>query len=65
MQETGIKKMVFSSTAAVYAPISQGVLTEESPTRSENPYSFSKYAVERLIEDFSAAAASPVEHLLP
>lgn len=53
MQEAGVKKIVFSSTAAVYAPITEGALQEDSPKNPDSPYAFSKYAIERLIADFS------------
>lgn len=55
MQDSGIEKIIFSSTAAVYAPLSTGVLTEESAVGPANPYAVSKYAIERMIEDFSKA----------
>lgn len=55
MHEAGVNKMVFSSTAAVFAPITKGVLCEDSDKSPESPYAFSKYAIERIIEDFSVA----------
>jgi UDP-glucose 4-epimerase len=55
MQEANIHKIVFSSTAAVYAPITEGALNEDSAKNPDSPYAFSKYAIERLIQDFSAA----------
>ena len=55
MREAGVGKMVFSSTAAVYAPVQEGVLREDSPLAPVSPYAFSKYAIERFIADFSAA----------
>jgi len=55
MQEADVKKIVFSSTAAVYAPITEGALQEDSPKNPDSPYAFSKYAIERLIADFSRA----------
>ena len=54
MQEASVDKLLFSSTAAVYAP-SKKPLTEESSKNPANPYAFSKYAIERLIQDFSSA----------
>lgn len=55
MEDVGVKKIVFSSTAAVYAPMTDGVLTEESPKDPASPYAVSKYSVERMIKDFSIA----------
>ena len=55
MEDVGVRKIVFSSTAAVYAPVMEGVLREESAKGPDNPYAVSKYSVERMIGDFSAA----------
>jgi UDP-glucose 4-epimerase len=55
MVDAKVDKILFSSTAAVYAPIKSGVLQEDSPKRPGSPYAFSKYAFERLIQDFSRA----------
>ena len=52
MRETGIKRMVFSSTAAVYGqPGGSGLerLIESDPKAPINPYGDSKLAAERLI----------------
>ncbi len=54
MQDTQVGKILFSSTAAVYAP-SEEPLNEDSPKNPDSPYAFSKFAVERLIQDFSRA----------
>ncbi|MBN1435515.1 MAG: UDP-glucose 4-epimerase GalE [Sedimentisphaerales bacterium] len=55
MRRTGVQKLLFSSTAAVYAPIETGSLTEDSPKAPDSPYAFSKFAIERMIQDFSQA----------
>jgi len=55
MQDVGVNKMLFSSTAAVFAPAAQGALTEDSPKAPDSPYAFSKYAIERMMQDFSSA----------
>jgi UDP-glucose 4-epimerase len=54
MQDAGVTKILFSSTAAVYAP-QDGVLSEDSPLSPASPYAFSKFAIERLIQDYAAA----------
>ncbi len=54
MQDAGVGKIVFSSTAAVYAPSDES-LNEESIKNPASPYAFSKFAVERIIRDFSQA----------
>ena len=55
MMDASVKKILFSSTAAVFAPITDGPLTEDSPKEPASPYAFSKYAIERMIEDFCTA----------
>lgn len=54
MLATQVKRILFSSTAAVYAP-SEELLSEDSPLGPVSPYAFSKYAIERFIADFSQA----------
>jgi UDP-glucose 4-epimerase len=54
MREAGVNKILFSSTAAVYAP-AEKPLTEDSPKNPDSPYAFSKWAIERMIQDFSRA----------
>ncbi|MGO8948412.1 MAG: UDP-glucose 4-epimerase GalE [Ktedonobacterales bacterium] len=49
MIDTGVKKLVFSSTAAVYGdPISLPI-TEDAPLQPTNPYGDSKLLVERML----------------
>ncbi len=48
METTGVKKFVFSSTAAVYGEPKQIPITEDSPTIPINPYGESKLAVEKM-----------------
>ncbi len=48
MQEAGVEKFVFSSTAAVYGVPDQIPITEDCPTRPINPYGESKLAAERI-----------------
>jgi len=55
MRTAGVPKILFSSTAAVYAPIEKGSLQEDSTKAPESPYAFSKFAIERMIQDFSLA----------
>jgi UDP-glucose 4-epimerase len=49
MKENNIKKVVFSSTAAVYGEAS-GVCLENSETKPINPYGETKLACEKLID---------------
>jgi len=55
MLEAGVKKILFSSTAAVYAPIPEGALTEDSRIEPVSPYAVTKYTIERMIQHFSVA----------
>ena len=55
MDEAGIKKLVFSSTAAVYGDAKEIPIREESPRYPVNPYGWAKWACEGAIEGFSTA----------
>jgi len=48
MEEAGVKKFVFSSTAAVYGMPKQVPIAEDAPTEPINPYGQTKLAVERM-----------------
>ena len=54
MRDHGIRDIVFSSTCAVYGNPETIPISEDHPTMPINPYGFSKYAVERMLDDFSA-----------
>ncbi len=49
MLDTGVKRLVFSSSAAVYAPSAPLPLSEESATEPASPYGESKLMVERIL----------------
>lgn len=53
METAGVKKFVFSSTAAVYGIPEKTPITEDSPTEPINPYGQSKLAVEKMCHDQS------------
>lgn len=55
MHERGIKRIVFSSTAATYEFDSAMPLKEESPQLPGTPYGTSKLAAEKLIGDYCRA----------
>ncbi|MFF5704497.1 UDP-glucose 4-epimerase GalE [Streptomyces sp. NPDC012794] len=55
MREAGVRRLVFSSTAATYGEPSGGVLTETSVTAPTNPYGASKLAVDHMIAGECAA----------
>jgi UDP-glucose 4-epimerase len=48
METAGIRKFVFSSTAAVYGIPKEIPITEDSPKEPINPYGQTKWAVERM-----------------
>jgi UDP-arabinose 4-epimerase len=55
MRTTGVRRFVFSSTAATYGEPEQQPMTEETPTRPINPYGRSKLMIEQLLRDYDAA----------
>ncbi|HSV26510.1 MAG TPA: UDP-glucose 4-epimerase GalE [Sedimentisphaerales bacterium] len=48
MEQTGVEKLVFSSTAAVYGTPASVPITEDAPKCAINPYGETKWAVERM-----------------
>ena len=62
MKTSGVKKLIFSSSATVYAPGNQMPLTEESATGScTNPYGWTKYMIEQILQGI--AFADPEWHI--
>ncbi len=55
MEEAGVTKFVFSSTAAVYGMPERVPITEDSPKEPINPYGETKLAVERMCQYQSQA----------
>jgi UDP-glucose 4-epimerase len=55
MRATGVRQIVFSSTAAVYGEPDTVPITEDSPTRPTNAYGASKLAIDQLLS-FAARA---------
>jgi UDP-glucose 4-epimerase len=51
METAGVKKFIFSSTAAVYGIPENIPITENSPTEPINPYGRTKLAVEKMCHD--------------
>lgn len=50
----GVRRFVFSSTAAVYGIADADVVSEDSPTRPINPYGSSKLMCEWMLRDLDA-----------
>lgn len=55
MEAVGINKIIFSSTAAVYGMIDKGteLINENDPIDLLTPYGSTKYAGERMIQEFA------------
>jgi UDP-glucose 4-epimerase len=54
-QSEGVKRLVFSSTAAVYGEAGEKPIAEDAPLHPLNPYGRAKLAAEWLIEDAASA----------
>jgi UDP-glucose 4-epimerase len=50
MRQLGIRKLIFSSTAAVYGNPQHVPITEDEPTKPTNPYGSSKLAIDMAVE---------------
>lgn len=55
MTDAGVKKIVFSSTAAVYGNPEKTPIVESAPRNPINPYGRSKLMTEMALEDFAHA----------
>ena len=55
MTQTGVNKLVFSSTCAVYGASATMPISESTVTQPASPYGASKLAAERMMEDFDLA----------
>lgn len=55
MLEHGVKRIIFSSTCAIYGEPVHIPMTEDDPRNPINPYGRSKLAFEHLLEDCDAA----------
>jgi UDP-glucose 4-epimerase len=53
--EAGCKKLVFSSTCATYGEPEQVPIPETHPQWPVNPYGWSKFMMERIMEDYDRA----------
>jgi UDP-glucose 4-epimerase len=55
MVETGVRRILFSSSAAVYGVPSDGLVTEKSQPAPASPYGWTKLMSEQMIRDTAAA----------
>ncbi len=51
----GVKRFIFSSTAAVYGMPENGIASEDSPAIPINPYGSSKLMIEQILKDVARA----------
>ena len=58
MQNCGVEKIVFSSSATVYGEPQYLPITEEHPLSATNPYGRSKFFIEEMFRDFYDADPS-------
>ena len=58
MSDFGVKRLVFSSSATVYAAPGDTQINESFPLGPVNPYGQSKLMVEQILKDLSASDAS-------
>lgn len=55
MVDSGVKRFILSSTAAVYGDPESVPITEDMPKRPKNPYGLSKRMVEQALEWYASA----------
>ncbi|MFS8047608.1 UDP-glucose 4-epimerase GalE [Rhizobium sp. BR 314] len=55
MLKAGVNRLIFSSTCASYGIPTQTPIDETHPQWPINPYGWSKFMIERMVEDFSRA----------
>jgi UDP-glucose 4-epimerase len=55
LSRLGLDRVVFSSSASVYAPPPALVVTEDSPTAPASPYARTKLMMEQILTDIAAA----------
>jgi UDP-glucose-4-epimerase GalE len=55
MRETGVERIVFSSTCATYGIPLHVPIAEDHPQQPISPYGFTKLAIERALADYSRA----------
>lgn len=54
MRSQGVRTVVVSSSCAVYGTPEVVPITEDCPRHPVNPYGFTKYAMERMLDEFEA-----------
>lgn len=62
MVKAKVRFFIFSSTATVYGERDDAHITEEAPLSAMNPYARTKYMIEQILQD--ASAAHDVRHMI-
>lgn len=55
MLDSGVKKIIFSSSASVYGETNVEVVSEDHPKNPTNPYGYTKLAFEHILQDYHKA----------
>jgi UDP-glucose-4-epimerase GalE len=55
MVEAGVRKLIFSSSAAVYGVPREIPIAESHPLKPANPYGWTKYMIETMLRDYDRA----------
>jgi UDP-glucose 4-epimerase len=58
MQEHGVRRLIFSSSATVYGDPARVPVTEDMPLGATNPYGKTKHAIEEMCRDVAASDPS-------
>ena len=64
MEASGVRRMVFSSSATVYRTPARMPLGEDAPLWSTNPYGWTKFMIEQILRDMQASNPDWSIHLL-
>jgi len=56
VERGGVTRFLFSSSASIYAPDENFVVTEASPLQPGSPYATTKFMVEMILKDFTVAS---------
>lgn len=56
LKRNGVERFLFSSSASIYAPDENFVVTEQSPLSPGSPYARTKFMSEMVLEDFTKAS---------
>lgn len=56
LQRHGVERFLFSSSASIYGPDENFVVTEASPLHPGSPYARTKFMVEMILEDYAQAS---------